>query len=287
MKKINLQEWGKLIFGMFIVAVGVYYFMIPGNVVLGSISGLVMVLVNFIPLSQSALTFILNAVLLMIGYIFIGKEFGIKTVITSMMLPFFLAVFEIITPNNHMLVTDKFANTIIYLVIITFGQSILFNANASTGGLDIVAKMISKYMRVELGKGIQIAGFATAASSILVYDTETFVYSIFGTYLSGIILDYFIDGAHVKKKVCILSPEVDKIRGFISNELKRGVTLYKVYGGIKNDEKTEIVTVLEKNEYQKLLEFIHTTDSTAFVTVTNIGEVFGRWNTKKGVTHKR
>ena len=287
MKKFNVYEWGKLIFGMFVVAAGVYYFMIPGEIVLGSISGLVMVLVNYIPVSQSVLTFALNTILLIIGYIFIGKEFGVKTVITSTMLPVFLAIFEFITPNNQMLISDKFANLIIYLVIITFGQSILFNANASTGGLDIVAKIINKYMRVELGKGIQIAGFVTAASSILVYDVETLIYSIFGTYLSGIVLDFFIDGAHVKKKVCILSPEVETIRTFISNELKRGVTLYKVYGGVNNDEKIEIVTILEKNEYQKLLEYIYTTDSMAFVTVTNIGEVFGRWNTKKGVKYNR
>lgn len=280
-EKISVREWVKITVAMFIVSAAVYYFMLPAQIVVGSISGLVMVLTNFIPLSQSVLTFVINAVLLVVGYIFIGKEFGIKTVVTSMMLPAFLALFEIVSPNNQMLVSDMLTNMIAYLILISFGQSILFNANASSGGLDIIAKVLNKYMRVELGVGIQLAGFVTAATSILVYDTETLVYSVLGTYISGIILDYFIDGSHMKKKICIISPNYERIREYIVNDLKRGVTLYKAYGGLDNKEKIEVVTILQKNEYQKLLEYIHRTDDKAFVTVTSIGEVVGEWNREK------
>ena len=277
-EKVSIKEWIKITLAMLIISAGVYYFMLPAKIVVGSISGLVMVLTNFVPLSQSVLTLIITAVLLVMGYLFIGKDFGVKTIVTSFMLPVFLALFEIVSPNSQMLVSDMFANMIAYLIIIAFGQSILFNANASSGGLDIIAKMLNKYLRVELGVGIQLAGFVTAATSIFVYDTETLVYSLLGTYISGVILDYFIDGSHMKKKICIISPNYERIKEYIVNELNRGVTLYKAYGGKDNEEKIEVVTILQKNEYQLLLEYIHKTDDRAFVTVTSIGEVLGKWN---------
>lgn len=280
-EKVSAKEWGTIFVGMFILSIAVYYFMMPAKIVVGSISGLVMVLTNVLPISTSVLTFILNAVLLVVGYIFIGKDFGFKTVITSLLLPVFLGIFEIITPNPQMLVSDKLTNMLIYILVIAFGQSLLFNVNASSGGLDIIAKVINKYLRVELGVGIQIAGFVTAATSILVYDTETLMYSLLGTYVSGVILDYFMDGARVKKKICIITPNYEALRMYITNELKRGVTLYEVYGGVGYDKKVEVVTILQKNEYQKLLEHIQKTDEQAFVTISNVGEVVGEWNKKK------
>ncbi|MBE6020970.1 MAG: YitT family protein [Clostridiales bacterium] len=266
---------------MFLISAAVYYFMIPAQLVVGSISGLVLVLTNIIPLSQSVLTFILNALLLIVGYIFIGREFGTKTVVTSFMLPAFLAVFEIISPNNQMLVDSMFTNMVAFLILISFGQSILFNANASSGGLDIVAKLFNKYLRVELGVGIQIAGFVTAATAILVYDTEILIYSLLGTFFNGILLDYFIGGYHMKKKICIITPNYERIRDYVVNELGRGVTFYKVCGGLDNSEKVEVVTILQKNEYQLLLDYIRKTDEQAFVSVTSIGEVVGFWNNVK------
>ena len=280
-EKVSLKEWAKIFIAMAIVSAAVYYFMMPAQIVVGSISGLVMVMTKLLPISQSALTFILNAALLVIGYVFIGKDFGIKTVVTSFLLPMYLAIFEIITPNPQPINTDTFANMIAYLILISFGQSILFNANASSGGLDIVAKLLNKYIHVELGVGIQIAGFVTAATSILVYDTETLAYSLLGTYISGIILDYFIDGSHMKKKICIITPNYEQLRDYIVHEMKRGVTLYEAYGGIGYDERVEVVTILQKNEYQQLLDHIRKTDDQAFVTITSIGEVVGTWNKEK------
>ena len=280
-EKVSLKEWVKIFVAMAVISAAVYYFMLPAKLVVGSISGLVMVLTNLIPVSQSVLTFILNAVLLVVGYVFIGKDFGIKTVVTSFLLPMYLAIYEVITPNPQMLVSDMFSNMIAYLIIISFGQSILFNLNASSGGLDIVAKLLNKYLRVELGVGIQLAGFVTAATAIFVYDTETLVYSLLGTYISGIILDYFIDGSHMKKKICIITPNYEKVRDYIVNEMKRGVTLYDAYGGVGYDERVEVVTILQKNEYQQLLEWIRNNDGQAFVTVTTIGEVVGTWNKDK------
>ncbi len=280
-EKFSLREWFIMALGMLLIAIGVHYIMIPCEIITGSISGLAVVLAKIFPFSTSVITFVLNAVLFVIGYIFIGKEFGAKTLITSMMLPVYLAIFERISPTVAPIVSDKLTAMIVYLLIGCFGQAMLFNINASSGGIDIVGKLINKYLRMELGTSMTLAGFATAGAAILVYDIETLVYAMLGTYLSGIILDYFIDGDHMRKRICILSNHQEEIRDFIVNKLHRGVTMYEVHGGLNNEKKMEIVTVLQKNEYQLLIEFIQRTDEGAFITVSTVGQVIGRWSNKK------
>ena len=277
-KKLSLRESVILIVGMFIVAVAVYYMMMPGGFVLGSLSGLVIVLVNFIPLPVSVLTFIINGILLVIGFLLIGKEFGGKTIVASILLPVYLAIFEKVTPDVTSLTGDVLTDMLCYMLTICFGQALLFGINASSGGLDIVAKLLNKYFYMELGKAVMIAGFVTAATSILVYDRKTLVVSILGTYLSGLVLDHFIDGFHTRKRVCIITADYQAVQDYIVKELHRGVTLYSAYGGLNHEKKTEVVTILEKNEYGKLLTYIHENDPSAFLTVSTVGEVIGEWN---------
>ena len=199
--KTFVKEYGTVTIGIFIVAVAVFFFMLPSNVVVGSLTGFVMVLTNFIPVKISVLTLIFNAALLIIGYIFVGKEFGGKTVYAAIALPTFLAIFEIVFPNNQSLTNDILIDTICYLLLVSVGQAMLFNVNASSGGLDIVAKILNKYTHIELGKAISVAGMVTALSAILVYDTKTLVLSVLATYANGIILDNFIDGYNRRKLV--------------------------------------------------------------------------------------
>ena len=277
-KKLNLRESVILVVGMFIVAVAVYYMMMPGGFVLGSLSGLVIVLVNFIPLPVSVLTFIINGILLVIGFLLIGKEFGGKTIVASILLPVYLAIFEKVTPDVTSLTGDVLTDMLCYMLTICFGQALLFGINASSGGLDIVAKLLNKYFYMELGKAVMIAGFVTAATSSLVYDRKTLVVSILGTYLSGLVLDHFIDGFHTRKRVCIITADYQAVQDYIVKELHRGVTLYSAYGGLNHEKKTEVVTILEKNEYGKLLTYIHENDPSAFLTVSTVGEVIGEWN---------
>ena len=279
--KVMVKEYSIVTIGTLIVATGVFFFMLPSNVVAGSLTGLVMVLTNFIPIKISVLTFILNAFLLVIGFIFIGKEFGGKTVYSSILLPIFLGIFEFAFPNNQSLTNDVLLDTICYLLIVSVGIALLFRVNASSGGLDIVAKILNKYAHIELGKAMSIAGMVTAFSSILVYDKKTLVMSILATYVNGIILDNFIDGYNRRKRVCILSSNYEQIQDFITNELKRGVTLYQAVGGYKKEEKTEIVTILTRSEYGALLNYLHTVDKSAFVTVSTVNEVVGEWNRKR------
>lgn len=280
-KKKFIKEYVYITVALFIISVAVYFFMIPGNVIVGSLSGLVIVLSHFIPVPISVMTFILNAVLLVIGFIFIGKEFGAKTVYTSALLPFFLFIFEKTVPNNKSLTNDVFIDTLCYVLVVSVGLAMLFNANASSGGLDIAAKMLNKYLHIEIGKAMTITGMCVAVSSALVYDTKSVILSILGTYANGIVIDNFISGFNRRKRVCILSDHYEEIQKFISEELHRGVTLYAARGGYNRTERTEIQTILTQNEYGKLLEYLHTTDERAFVTVSTVNEVIGEWNAAK------
>ena len=275
--KIDIKEYLFITLGIMIVAGAVYFFMIPCQLVVGSLSGLS----NFIPLSISTMTLVLNVLLLILGFIFIGKEFGAKTIYTSIMLPVFLKVFEILFPDPKPLTDEIIINTICYVLIVSIGLAMLFNANASSGGLDIIAKFLNKYFHIELGKAMTIAGMVTAFSSILVYDTKTLVISILATYFNGIVLDHYIDGFHVKKRVCIISSEYEKIQQYIVQEMRRGVTLYPAKGGYDNQDKIELITILTRPEYGELLNYIHEADPKAFVTVSMVSEVIGEWNRTK------
>lgn len=277
----KIKEYVIITLGTLIVSMAVYFFLLPSNVVVGSLSGLVMVLATFIPLKISVMTFILNAVLLVVGFLFIGKEFGAKTVYTSLLMPIFLYVFELIFPNNKSLTNDVVLDTICYILVVSVGLALLFNANASSGGLDIVAKLLNKYLHIEIGKAMTLAGMCTAISSIFVYDTKTLVLSILGTYANGIVLDHFIDGFNRRKRICILTEQYKELQNFIVHELHRGVTLYPAIGGYNNEEKIELVTILTRNEYAEVLNYLHSVDENAFVTVSTVNEVIGRWNVKQ------
>ena len=276
--KMNFKEVITMSAGMFLISAAVYYMMMPANLVLGSLSGLVLVLVNFIPLKVSTLTFIMNVILLVCGYIFIGKEFGAKTILTSLLLPLYLRVFELVTPNPESLSGNTVIDLACFMVVISMGQALLFNMNASSGGLDIVAKLLNKYLGFKIGESLTIAGFIIAGTSIFVYDRETMVVSMIGTYIYGLVLDRYCDGFRIRRKVCILSGKYQEIQEYIVTELHRGATLYHAYGGMDLTKRMEVVTILEKNEYGKLLAYIHQKDSDAFVTVSTVNEVIGRWN---------
>ncbi len=280
-KEFDLKSFLTMLAGMFLISAAVYYIMMPANLVLGSLSGLVLVLVNFIPLKVSALTFILNAVLLVCGYIFIGKEFGAKTVVTSLLLPVYLWIFEIVTPDVSSLSGNTVIDLACFMVVISMGQALLFNMNASSGGLDVVAKLLNKYLGFKIGESLTIAGFIIACTSIFVYDRETMVISLIGTYIYGLVLDRYCDGFRIRKKVCILSGKYQEIQEYIVRELHRGATLYHAYGGMGLTERMEVVTILEKSEYGKLLAYIHQADPAAFVTVSTVNEVIGEWNRRR------
>ena len=268
-----IQDMAVITFATFIVAVAVYFFMMPNNLAIASIAGLAVVLQNFIPLSVATISLIFNVGLLIIGFIFVGREFGGKTVYTSVILPIFVGIFEKLFPKYNGLTGDPFLDMICYIFIVSIGLSLLFNHNASSGGLDIIVKILNKYLHIDKGKAMSIAGMLVSLSAIFAYDTKTVVLSVLGTYLNGIILDYFLFGTNIKKKVCILSRKNEEIKKYILKNMHSGATLYKVIGAYNNEEHEEVVAIVNKREYGVLMQYIRRTAPDAFVTVSTINEV--------------
>ena len=258
---------------MAIIAAAVYFFLVPSHTSISSISGLGIVLTNFIPLPLSAITMTLNVVLLIIGFITCGKEFGVKTVYTSIMLPLFLGLFEKIFPDFGSMTNSQELDVLCYILVVSVGSSILFNRNASSGGLDIVAKIMNKYLHMELGKAISLAGMCVALSAALVYDKKTVVLSILGTYFNGIVLDHFIFDHNIKRRVCIITQKEDALRRFIVEDLHSGATIYESIGAYNMQKRKEIITIVNKSEYQKLMNFINQEDPKAFVTVYTVSDL--------------
>ena len=278
-RKQALREFFSITIGTIITAAAVYFFMYPSHVTVGSAAGLALVISNFVPLPASVITMIMNVGLLIIGFLLIGPEFGGKTVYCAVLLPAIIGVFEWMFPDFQSMTGDPLIDVICYILLVGVGLSQLFTANASSGGLDIVAKLLNKFLGMDLGKAMSASGIVVALSSALCYDKKTVVLSVLGTYFGGIVLDHFIFGLDIKRKVCILSPKYNEITRFILHELHSGASHYDLYGAYDGKVRREIVTIVDKQEYRKLMDYIHKTDPKAFVTVYSVNEV--RYQPKK------
>ena len=279
LNKRNLREFFNITVGTVITACAVFFFMMPSHVTVGSATGLALVISEFVPLSVSAITMIMNVGLLLIGFLLIGPEFGAKTVYCAVLLPAVIGVLEWVFPDFQSLTGDPLIDVICYILVVGVGLSMLFTANASSGGLDIVAKLMNKFLGMELGKAMSTSGILVALSSALCYDKKTVVLSILGTYFGGMVLDHFIFGIDIKRKVCILSPKYDEITRFILHELHSGASHYDLYGAYDGAVRREIVTIVDKQEYRRLMDYVHKADPKAFVTVYSVNEI--RYQPKK------
>ena len=238
-----------------IIAAAVYFFLVPSHASVSSISGLGIVLANFVPLPLSAITMILNVVLLVIGFLTCGREFGAKTVYTSILLPAFIGLFERLFPNLGSLTDSQELDVLCYILVVSVGLSILFNRNASSGGLDM------------------------ALSAALVYDKKTVVLSVLGTYFNGLVLDHFIFDQNIKRRVCIITGKEEELRRFIIEDLHSGATVYESYGAYNMQKRREIITIVDKAEYQKLMSYMNREDPQAFITVYTVSDM--RYRPKK------
>lgn len=256
-----------------VIAAAVYFFMVPSHTSISSVSGLGIVLSNFVPLPLSAITMIMNVVLLIIGFFTCGKEFGVKTVYTSIALPVFLGIFEKLFPDSGSITGSQELDVLCYILVVSVGLSILFNRNASSGGLDIVAKIMNKYLHIEIGKAMSFSGMCIALSAALVYDKKTVVLSILGTYFNGIVLDHFIFDHNMKRRVCMITEKEEELRNFILNDLHSGATIYESIGAYNMQKRNEIITIVDKSEYQKLMNFINHEDPNAFITVYTVSDI--------------
>ena len=267
------KEFFQIILGLAITSAGVYFFMLPSHVSVGSASALAMIISNYVPLPISAISLIMNVGLLIIGFLLIGPEFGAKTVFCAVLMPAMLWVLEVLFPDFQSLTQDPVLDVICYIIAVGVGLSILFSCNASSGGLDIVAMLMNKYLRMDLGKAMSVAGMLVALASALCYDKKTVVISVLGTYFGGLIMDHFIFGINIKRKVCIISPKVDEIVDFILHDLHSGCSLYDVIGAYDQTTRREINVIVDKQEYSALMSYMKKTDPKAFMTVYSVNEI--------------
>ena len=277
--KEKLKEFAIITIGDIIVATAVFFFMLPSHVSVGSGAALAMVISNFIPLSVSTITLLLNVVLLIIGFLLIGPEFGGKTIYCAVLMPVVMGIYERIFPNFQSITQDPLLDVICYILVVGVGLMLLFSYNASSGGLDIVAKLMNKYLRMDMGRAMSVSGILVALSSALCYDAKTVVISVLGTYFGGMIVDHFIFGLNIKRRVCIISPKLDEFVEFILKELHSGATINEIIGAYDNTPRREVIAIVDKQEYRKLMDFVRKTDPKAFVTVYSVSDM--RYQPKK------
>lgn len=271
--KNRLKEILTICIGTLFIASAVYFFMLPSHVSIGSASALAMIIGNFVPLPISAISMIINVILLLIGFVLIGRDFGAKTVLGTLMVPIYIAVFEWVFPNFESITNDPLLDVICYMLVVSIGQSMLFVRNASSGGLDVVAKILNKFLHMDMGKAMSLSGMVVALLSALCYDSKTVVLSLLGTYFGGMIVDHFIFGLNIKRRVCILSPKVEEIVHYILHELHSGASLNQTIGAYENVVRKEIITIVDKQEYRALMDYVHKVDPKAFITVYAVSEI--------------
>ena len=281
-KKINVKaliiDFVVITIGALIAAAAIYFFMLPSGVTIGSGSALAEVirvlLFDYVDLPVFVYNLVINVVLIIIGIITVGTEFGAKTIYAAIMVPTFIGVFQMsIAEKFPSLTNDPLLDVIAYILVVGVAMAILFSRNASSGGLDIVAKIMNKYLKMDLGQAMSISGIAVALTSVFISDTKMVVLSVIGTYFCGMMLDYFVFGLGLKRRVCIISEKHDEFVKYIIHELHSGATIYESYGAYDNTPRKEIVTVVDKGEYRKLADFIKKTDPKAFVTVIAVNDM--------------
>ena len=274
--KTGIIDFILITIGTIICGVATYFFMVPSNLAIASVSGVAILIGKFVPLSKAVLILILNLVLLVISWFFVGREFTIKSIYPSVGLPVVMMILGRFTPNYHGVMNDQFLDMICYLFLCDLGIALMVVRNASSGGLDVLYKMANKYLNIDFGVATSIVGLFISAPAIFIYDPKTGVLSILGTYVTGIIIDHYVFGMTTKLKVCILSKKNDEICEYIINELHSGVTRYEASGGFTGDKFDEINVIVNRNEYEKLMKHLREVDPDAFATVTNIHDVMYR-----------
>ena len=284
--------WKELIvmtLGMAVGAAAVYYFLMPSNLIIGSISGLSIVISELLGgVKVSLIVTVINAVLLILAWILIGPEFGAKTVYTALILGPLLEMWEKIMPYQALMepgavsvMNDPWFDLLCFVLLLSISQSILFRINASTGGLDILAKIVNKYLHFDIGMSVTIAGALICCSAFAINPFRMVVIGLIGTWINGVVVDYFTDALNKRKKVCIISKDHEIIRQFITGKLKRGCSLYHLIGGFTGEEKIEIVVLLTKHEYADLFKFMKDNEIDGFITAGSVSEIYGNWRSGK------
>ncbi len=285
--------WKELIImtlGMLVGAAAVYYFLVPSKLIIGTISGLSIVisalLANIgITVKVSTVIVVINAILLVMAYFLIGKEFGLKTVYTALILGPLMDFWDAVYPYTKFITDtgqtsvmgDIWFDLLCFVLLLSASQAILFRINASTGGLDILAKIVNKYLHFDIGASVSIAGAVICCTAFAINPFRMVVIGLIGTWINGLVIDYFTAALNKRKRVCVVSKEPERVRAFIIDKLVRGCSLYEVRGGYSGEQMTEVQALLTQNEFSDLMKFIQDNDIHAFITAGNVSEVYGLW----------
>lgn len=293
------KEFFTMTLGMFIAAAAVNYFLVPSKIIVGSISGLSIVIAGImeaagINVKVSVVIFLINAFLLVLAYFLIGKEFGIKTVYTALILGPLMELWELIYPVQKLLtepgqtsvMNDPWFDLVCFVLILSASQAVLFRINASTGGLDILAKIVNKYFHFDIGVSVTVAGAVICCTAFAINPFRMVVIGLIGTWINGLAVDYFSAALDRRKRVCIVTEETEKVRKYIIEKLVRGCTVYTCEGGYSGETKHEIQSLLTQNEFSDLMKFISDNRIDAFITAGNVSEVYGLWFTDRKRKYK-
>ena len=301
---VSKKFWVELLImtlGMMMTAICVYYFLVPSKLIVGSISGLSIVLTNIfgsmgINISLSWMISIINAILLILAYLLIGKEFGLKTVYCAMILGPLTKVCEWIYPWENLATANEYLakmpggdpnamsvmgnpwfDLLCCVIILSAAQTLMFSINASTGGLDILAKIVNKYLHFDMGKSVSVAGAIICLTAFAINPFQMVIIGLIATWINGMVVNMFTANLNQRKRVCIVSKDYDRIRHYIIDELHRGCTLYEVIGGYTNEKSIELESLLTNDEFSKLMEYLGKNEINAFTTAGNVSEVYGLW----------
>lgn len=275
MKKF-IKEMILLHIGLIITAAGTYFFLIPNDLAAGGISGLAMVIQPYMPkLSIGFLMTVMNLVLFVVGFIFIGRDFGARTVYSSFAFSFLVWIFEKITPLSKPLTNDLFVELLFGSLLSAIGIAIVFEQNASTGGTDILAKILNKYAHIDLGKALLIVDFIISLGATYTFGLRKGMYALLGVIILGVLIDVVISGLNDYKKVEIMSSQNEDIKNFIMKNLGRGATLYMAKGAYTDEAKEIISTVVDRGQFIKLKKYINQVDKKAFIVTYNVHETLG------------
>ena len=288
-----LGELVTMTLGMMVGAAAVYYFLVPSKLIIGSISGLSIVLTEVlrgagINIGLSTMIFGINAILLILAWFLIGHEFGAKTVYTALILGPLVSFWEkvlplekVMAPGDVSVMNDPWLDLICFVLMLSVSQAILFRINASSGGLDILAKIINKYLHFDIGMSVTVAGALICCSAFAINPFRMVVIGLIGTWINGLAVDYFTASLNRRKRICMITDRYDEVRRYIIEDLQRGCSLYPVRGGYSGEDRTEVVSLLTQTEFASLLDFLKKNEIKAFITSGNVSEIYGEWNDKK------
>ncbi|MBP3656425.1 MAG: YitT family protein [Clostridia bacterium] len=275
----QLQRYILLTIGIMITAVGVYFFKFPNNFSTGGVSGISLIFGRLIAnpvITPSTLMLIINAALLVVGFIFLGRSFAFSTVYCSMLLSVSMTVMEKIWPLTAPLTNQPFLELCFAVLLPSFGSSILFHLDGSSGGTDIIAMIVRKYTNLNIGTALMAADALITLAALICFGPETGLYSILGLLLKSALVDFVSDSFRTRKCFQIITSNPDPIVNFIVSTLHRGATLEDVHGAYSKEPRTMIITVLNRTQAMALRKYVHETEPHAFMVITNSTEIVGK-----------